>query len=71
MSKIAPLGAINQVYEGALSAVIVAALGCRATRRLAKKYPKAKFEVVTRSEEAGFMAIPQRWVVERSIAWLS
>lgn len=40
-------------------------------RRLAKKHLKAKFEVVTRGEEAGFKVIPQRWVVERSIAWLS
>ena len=40
-------------------------------RRLVKRHLKAKFEVVTRSEEAGFKVIPQRWVVERSIAWLS
>jgi transposase len=38
---------------------------------LAQKHLKADLEVVTRSDEAGFKVIPQRWVVERSIAWFS
>lgn len=40
-------------------------------RQLAKKHLKAEFEVGTRSEEVGFKVIPQRWVVERTIAWFS
>lgn len=31
----------------------------------------AELAVVTRSEETAFKVIPKRWVVERSIAWLS
>ena len=39
--------------------------------KLTRKHLKAEFEVVTRSDEAGFKVIPQRWIVERSIAWFS
>lgn len=35
-----------------------------------KKILKAKVEVVKRSELHTFAVIPQRWVVERSFAWL-
>jgi len=36
---------------------------------LARKELNAQFEVVTRSDEAGFKVIPKRWIVERSISW--
>mgnify|MGYP001768598256 CR=1 FL=1 len=39
--------------------------------KLARKHLKADFEVVTRNDEACFKVIPQRWVVERSIAWFT
>jgi len=39
--------------------------------KLLQKHLKAEFEVVTRSDEAGFKVIHPRWVVERSIAWFS
>ncbi len=38
---------------------------------LARSSLKILFEVVTRSDEAGFKVIPKRWVVERSIAWFN
>ncbi|HNV51516.1 MAG TPA: transposase [Tenuifilaceae bacterium] len=39
--------------------------------KLARKHLKADFEVVTRNDKACFKVIPQRWVVERSIAWFT
>lgn len=36
---------------------------------LAESELNADFEVVTRSDEAGFKVIPKRWIVERSISW--
>jgi len=38
---------------------------------LVKTQLGVELEVVTRSDEAKFKVIPKRWVVERSIAWLS
>ncbi len=39
-------------------------------KQLAKDELGIEFEVVTRSDEAGFKVIPKRWIVERSISWL-
>ena len=38
---------------------------------LVKTQLGVELDVVTRSDEAKFKVIPKRWVVERSIAWLS
>ena len=39
---------------------------------LASILPNLKTEIVKRSDAAkGFVALPKRWIVERSIAWLS
>lgn len=39
---------------------------------LAKVRPQLKTEIVTRSDHIkGFVVLPKRWIVERSIAWLN
>jgi transposase len=39
---------------------------------LAKVWPRLTIEVVTRSAHAkGFIVLPKRWIVERTIAWLN
>lgn len=39
---------------------------------LAKVLPHLALEIITRSEQAkGFVVLPKRWIVERTIAWLN
>jgi transposase len=39
---------------------------------LTKILPNLKTEIVKRSDQAkGFVALPKRWIVERTIAWLN
>ena len=39
---------------------------------LAKILPRVKVEIVKRSDHAkGFVTLPKRWIVERTIAWLN
>jgi transposase len=39
---------------------------------LASILPSLKIEIVKRSDKAsGFVVLPKRWIVERSIAWLN
>ena len=39
---------------------------------LAKILSRVKIEIVKRSDQAkGFVALPKRWIVERTIAWLN
>ena len=39
---------------------------------LAKVLPHLETEIVRRSDHAnGFVALPKRWIVERTIAWLN
>jgi putative transposase len=39
---------------------------------LALTFPTLKTEIVKRSDQAkGFVVLPKRWIVERSIAWLN
>lgn len=39
---------------------------------LAKMLPRLKIEIVKRSDQAkGFVTLPKRWIVERTIAWLN
>ena len=39
---------------------------------LAKTLPHLEIEIVKRSDRAkGFVLLPKRWIVERSIAWLN
>ena len=39
---------------------------------LAKLLPDLKIEIVKRSDQAkGFVLLPKRWIVERTIAWLN
>ena len=39
---------------------------------LAKVLPKLEPEIVRRSDQAkGFVVLPKRWIVERTIAWLN
>ena len=33
--------------------------------------PNLETEIVKRSDAKGFVALPKRWIVERSIAWLN
>ncbi len=41
-------------------------------KALAKIWPGLKLEIVKRSDQAkGFAVLPKRWVVERTLAWLS
>ena len=41
-------------------------------KALAKILPHLKTEIVKRSDHAkGFVILPRRWVVERTIAWLN
>ena len=40
--------------------------------RLAKILPCLKAEIIKRSDQAkGFVKLPKRWIVERTIAWLN
>ena len=40
--------------------------------RLAKILPRLETEIVKRSAQAeGFVQLPKRWIVERTIAWLN
>ena len=39
---------------------------------LSRVLPQLKTEIVKRSDQAkGFVVLPKRWIVERSIAWLN
>ena len=39
---------------------------------VAKVRPQLATEIVTRSDQAkGFVALPKRWIVERTLAWLT
>jgi transposase len=39
---------------------------------LAKVRPQLKTEIITRSDQVkGFVVLPKRWIVERTIAWLN
>jgi putative transposase len=39
---------------------------------LAKVLPHLTLEIITRSDQMkGFVALPKRWIVERTIAWLN
>ena len=39
---------------------------------LAKVRPQLQIEIVTRSEQVkGFVVLPKRWIVERTLAWLN
>jgi transposase len=41
-------------------------------KALAKLLPQLKTEIVKRSDHAkGFVVLPRRWIVERTIAWLN
>jgi transposase len=41
-------------------------------KALAKVRPQLKTEIIKRSEQAtGFVVLPQRWIVERTSAWLN
>jgi len=41
-------------------------------KALARIWPGLKVEIVKRSDQAkGFAVLPKRWVVERTLAWLS
>ena len=40
-------------------------------KALAKILPHLKTEIVKRSDHEGFVVLPRRWVVERTIAWLN
>ena len=41
-------------------------------RALAKILPDLKTEIVKRSDQVkGFVVLPKRWIVERTIAWLN
>jgi putative transposase len=43
-----------------------------ANTTLAKILPDLKTEIVKRSDQAkGFVLLPKRWIVERTIAWLN
>jgi transposase len=39
---------------------------------LAQGWPQLKIEIITRSDQVkGFVVLPKRWLVERTIAWLN
>lgn len=41
-------------------------------RALAKRRPHRTIEIVTRSDQQkGFVVLPKRWIVERTLAWLN
>ena len=46
--------------------------GPKFARGLAKVLPHLDIEIVKRSDQAsGFVVLPKRWIVERTIAWLN
>jgi len=46
--------------------------GPRFDKALAKVLPHLKLEIVRRCDHAkGFVVLPKRWIVERTIAWLN
>ena len=46
--------------------------GAEFQKALAKLLPQFETEIVKRSDQAkGFVVLPRRWVVERTIAWLN
>jgi transposase len=46
--------------------------GSRFAAEVAKHMPQLAVEIVKRSEQAtGFVVLPMRWVVERTLAWLN
>ena len=46
--------------------------GPQFTKTVAKALPHLDIEIVKRSDRAkGFVVLPQRWIVERTIAWLN
>jgi transposase len=46
--------------------------GPKFQKALARILPQLKTEIVKRSDQAkGFVVLPRRWVVERTIAWLN
>jgi transposase len=41
-------------------------------KALAKVLPRLTLEIITRSAQSnGFVVLPKRWIVERTIAWLN
>ena len=46
-------------YQGPKMARTIAATGCW------------KIEIVKRSDAKGFVVLPKRWIVERTLAWIS
>ena len=40
-------------------------------KALAKILPPLETEIVKRSDAKGFVQLPKRWIVERTIAWLN
>ena len=46
--------------------------GTESQKALARLLPQLKTEIVKRSDQIkGFVVLPRRWVVERTIAWLN
>ena len=46
--------------------------GPKFARGLAKVLPHLDIQIVKRSDQAsGFVVLPKRWIVERTIAWLN
>jgi len=46
--------------------------GCVFDSSLSQVLPQLKTEIVKRSDQVkGFVVLPKRWIVERSIAWLN
>lgn len=46
--------------------------GPRFREALAEVLPQLSIEIVTRSDQVkGFVVLPKRWIVERTIAWLN
>ena len=45
--------------------------GPKFAKALAKVLPHLDIEIFKRSEVSGFVVLPKRWIVERTIAWLN
>jgi transposase len=46
--------------------------GPQFAQALAKLRPQVQTEIITRSDQAkGFVVLPKRWIVERTLAWLN